>query len=190
MSQWLRRPPTYALVVSLLSFALGAVVGLLLVSFQDALYAAARLQIIRRPEVHGFAGTEIIDQARIAEIADQSNAALRLLHSHAFSIGTLIMLTTLAIVNLPLPARSQMVLCLLITLGAAYPLGYAVMAILIPVLGVEALRTPVEVIFFAPFGAALTAGLLGSLILSLLSWLGGGTSGSCGGDVVRTPAAE
>jgi hypothetical protein len=158
MSRWLSRPPTYALVVSLFSFALGALVGLMLASFQDTIYAAVRLEIIKRPEVHGFAGTEIIDQARIAEIADQSNAALRLLHSHTLGIGTLIMLATLGIVNLPIPARFQSLFCILISLGAVYPLGYAVMAWLIPVVGVDALRAPVEMIFFVPFGAALMLG--------------------------------
>src|SRR5436190_8323304 len=120
MSRWLSRPPTYALVVSLFSFALGALVGLMLVSFQDTIYAAVRLEIIKRPEVHGFAGTEIIDQARIAEIADQSNSALRLLHSHTLGIGALIMLATLGIVNLPIPARFQSLFCILISLGAVY----------------------------------------------------------------------
>jgi hypothetical protein len=173
MSHLLRRPPTYALVVGLSCFALGAIAGLVLGSFQDALYAAARLQIIKRPEVHGFAGTELIDQARISEVADQSNAALRLLHSHMLGIGILIILATLAIVNLPLPARSKTVLCILASLGAVYPLGYAVMALLIPLVGVDALRRPVEMLFFIPFGAALIISFLGTLALLLVSWIMG-----------------
>jgi hypothetical protein len=191
MSRLLRRPPTYALVVGLSSFALGAIVGLVMVSFQDALYAAARLQIIKRPEVHGFAGPEIIDQARIAEVADQSNAALRLLHSHSLGIGALIILATLAIVNLPIPARSQTVLCMLTSLGAVYPLGYAVMALLIPFVGVDALRTPVELVFFIPFGGALILGLLGALVLTLMRWIAGSDEQQKpDNEVVRTSPAE
>jgi hypothetical protein len=172
MSEWLRRPPRYALAVSVFTLAIGALVGVVLVAFQDVLYAAARREIIRRPEVHGFAGSEVIDQARIAEIADQSNAALRLLHSHALGIGALIMLATLAVANLPLSSRAQTVLCALISLGAIYPFGYAIMAWLIPFVGVEALRRPVELIFFVPFGTAPVLGLLGALLLLLIGWVG------------------
>ena len=73
-------------------FAAGAVSGLVLSSFQDLFYDAARREIIRRPEVHGFAGTEVIDQGRIAEVADQANTALRLLHTHTVGLGALILL--------------------------------------------------------------------------------------------------
>jgi hypothetical protein len=152
MAEWLRRPPTYTLVVGVLTLALGALAGSVLASFQDTLYAAARREIIRRPEIHGFAGTEVIDQARIAEIADQSNAAWRLLHSHAVGIGILILVASLAIANLPLSSRSQAVLCALTSLGAIYPLGYGVMAWLIPIAGVDVLRRPVELVFFVPSG--------------------------------------
>jgi hypothetical protein len=173
MDEWLRRPPIYALAVSLFMLATGAMVGAVLVSLQDTLYAAARREIIKRPEIHGFAGSEAIDQGRIAEVADQSNAALRLLHTHLLGIGMLILLATLAIANLPVSARLQTGLCALVSLGAVYPLGWAVLAWLIPFLGVEALRGPVEWIFFVPFGGALILGLLGSVALSIIACLRG-----------------
>src|SRR6185437_8850697 len=72
----LLRPPTFALVASLALLSVGVITGGLLTVFQDSIYAAARREIIKRPEVHRFAGTEIIDQARITEVADQSNTAL------------------------------------------------------------------------------------------------------------------
>jgi hypothetical protein len=171
MTEWLRRPPSYALAIGVLILGIGAFVGVLLVSFQDALYAVARREIIRRPEIHGFAGTEVIDQARIAEIADQANAALRLLHSHALGIGALIVLAAIAIANLPLSNRARTIVCALISAGAVYPLGYAVMAWLIPIAGVDALRRPIELIFFVPFGTAVVIGLVGATALSLLGSL-------------------
>jgi hypothetical protein len=171
MTEWLRRPPSYALAIGVLMLGIGAFVGVLLVSFQDALYAVARREIIRRPEIHGFAGTEVIDQARIAEIADQANAALRLLHSHALGIGALIVLAAIAIANLPLSNRARTIVCALISAGAVYPLGYAVMAWLIPIAGVDALRRPIELIFFVPFGTAVVIGLVGATALSLLGSL-------------------
>jgi hypothetical protein len=171
MNDWLRRPPTYALAVSLFMLAAGAIVGAVLVSLQDTFYAAARREIIKRPEIHGFAGSEAIDQGRIAEVADQSNAALRLLHTHLLGIGVLILLATLAIANLPVSARLQTVLCALVSLGAIYPLGWAVLAWLIPFVGVEALRDPVEWIFFVPFGGALILGLVAAMGLCIIGCL-------------------
>jgi hypothetical protein len=171
MNDWLRRPPTYALAVSLFMLATGAIVGAVLVSLQDTFYAAARREIIKRPEIHGFAGSEAIDQGRIAEVADQSNAALRLLHTHLLGMGVLILLATLAIVNLPVSARLQTALCALVSLGAIYPLGWAVLAWLIPFVGVEALRDPVEWIFFVPFGGALILGLVAAMGLCIIGCL-------------------
>ena len=151
--------------------ALGTVVGAMLVSFQDSFYAAARREIIKRPEIHSFAGSEAIDQGRIAEVADQANAALRLLHTHSLGIGILILVATLSIVNLPISPRLQSLFCALVSLGAIYPFGWAVLAWLIPLMGVEALRTPVEWAFFVPFGGALIIGLLGAVGLSFIGWL-------------------
>lgn len=171
MNEWLRRPPAYAIAVSLFMLAVGAIVGSVLVSLQDAFYAAARREIIKRPEVHGFAGSEAIDQGRIAEVADQANAALRLLHTHSFGIGVLILLATLVIANLPASSRVQTALCVLVSMGALYPLGWAVLAWLIPFMGVDALRGPIEWIFFIPFGGALILGLLGATGVCVMGWL-------------------
>ena len=171
MNEWLRRPPTYALAVSLFMLTIGTMVGAVLVSLQDTLYVAARREIVKRPEIHGFAGSEVIDQGRIAEVADQSNAALRLLHTHSLGIGVLILLATIAIANLPVSSRLQAALCVLVSLGAIYPLGWAVLAWLIPFLGVEALRGPVEWMFFVPFGGALILGLAGATGLCIIGSL-------------------
>ena len=171
MNEWLRRPPVYTLVVSLFMLTFGTVVGAMLVSFQDSFYAAARREIIKRPEIHGFAGSEAIDQGRIAEVADQANAALRLLHTHSLGIGILILVATLTIANLSISPRLQSLFCALVSLGAIYPFGWAVLTWLIPLMGVDALRTPVELTFFVPFGGALLIGLLGALGVSVVGWL-------------------
>ena len=172
MNECLCRPPTYALAVGLFMLAIGAIVGAVLVSLQDTLYAAARREIVKRPEIHGFAGSEVIDQGRIAEVADQSNAALRLLHTHSLGIGMLILLETIANAKQPVSTRLQAAHCELVSLGAIYPFGWAVLAWLIPFFGVEALRGPVEWIFFIPFGGALILGLMGATGLCVIGCLG------------------
>ena len=167
----LRRPPVFALVVSLALLSVGVLTGGLLTMFQDSIYAAARREIVKRPEVHRFAGTEIIDQARIAEVADQSNTALRLLHTHALGIGIVVLVASVLIANLPLSARMQTVLCALVSVGALYPLGWLLMAWFIPYLGVDALRPPIEALIFLPFGTAMVLGIVLAFVVSSVALL-------------------
>ena len=165
----LLRPPTFALVASLALLSIGVITGGLLTVFQDSIYAAARREIIKRPEVHRFAGTEIIDQARITEVADQSNTALRLLHTHALGVGTLVLVSAVLIANLPLAVWLQTALCALVSLGALYPVGWLLMAWFIPYLGVDTLRPPVEMLIFLPFGTAIILGLVLAFLLSAVA---------------------
>jgi hypothetical protein len=149
--------------------SLGAITGGLLVVFQDSIYAAARREIVKRPEVHRFAGTEIIDQARITEVADQSNTALRLLHTHALGVGTLVLISTVLIANLPLATWVQAVLSALVSLGALYPIGWLLMAWFIPYMGVDALRPRIEMLIFLPFGAAIILGIVLAFVLAAVA---------------------
>ena len=168
---YLRRPPTFALVSALAMMAIGVAAGGMLMTFQDSIYAAARREIVKRPEVHRFAGAEVIDQARILEVADQSNTALRLLHTHALGTGILILTTSLAIANLPISGFLQTGLCALVSVGALYPLGWLLLAWLIPYMGVDALRAPVEALVFLPFGAAIVLGIVLAFAIGVFSML-------------------
>jgi hypothetical protein len=162
-----------ALVASLCMFAVGASTGGLLVRYQDTLYQAARREVVQRPQIHGFAGAEVIDEARIAEVVEQANNALRMLHVHGLGVGMLILLVALTIVNLPLPARAQRILCVLVSLGALYPPGWLVLGWLIPRWGVARLRSPVEWVFFVPFGGAVIVAIWATLACYLVALLGG-----------------
>lgn len=173
MNDSLRRPPTIALIASLCLFAVGASTGGLLVRYQDGLYDAARREVVKRPDVHGFAGAEVIDEARIAEIVEQSNNALRMLHVHGLGVGMLTLLVTLVIVNLPIPERLKQGLCVLASLGALYPPGWLVLGWLIPTWGLARLRAPVEWIFFVPFGGAAILAIWGTLACYLIALLRG-----------------
>jgi hypothetical protein len=126
----------------------------MLVTYQDRLYDVTKAVVVKRPDVHGFAGAEVIDQARIAEIVEQANNALRMLHVHGLGLGMLILLVALIIVNLPLPARLARALCVVVSLGALYPPGWLLLGVLIPYFGLKALRGPVEWFVFVPFGGA------------------------------------
>lgn len=170
----LRRPPTIALVASLCMFAVGSAMGGALVRFQDTLYDVAQREVVKRPQVHGFGGVEVIDQQRIAEVVEQANNAFRMLHVHGLGLGMLILLVSLAIVNLPLGEGVKRALCVLVSLGALYPPGWFVLGWLIPSWGVKALRNPVEWGLFVPFGGAAILAIWGTLILYVVALLRGG----------------
>lgn len=169
MPEPLRRPPTIALIAALAMLALGATMGGALVGLQDEMYDFARAQVVKRPEVHGFGGVEVIDQQRIAEVAEQSNNALRMLHVHGLGLGMLILLGALVIVNLPIPEVAKQVGCVLLSLGALYPPGWLILGGLIPYFGVKALRAPVEWGVFVPFGGAVIVALWATLVLYVIA---------------------
>ena len=175
MNVLLRRPPLFALITSLTAITVGTVVGAVLDLFQDAIYAAARRDIIRRPELHGFSGSEVIDQGRIAEVADQANTALRLLHTHSIGIGMIILVAALVIANLPI--RAVLGHQVLISLGVFYPLGWAALTWLFAIMGIDALRNPVEWIFFVPF--AMLRGPVGNCRI-LFHWMAAVAAGRIG----------
>jgi hypothetical protein len=170
MPDALRRPPTFALIASLCMLGLGAPVGGALVAVQEQLYTMAKREVVKRPDVHGFVGAEVIDEARIAEVVEQSNNALRMFHVHALGVGMLILLASLVIVNLPLAEPHQRALCVLVSLGALYPPGWLVLAWLIPYWGLDLLRGPVEWGFFVPFGGAIIVGIWGAVAAWALTY--------------------
>ena len=163
----LRRPPTFTLIAGLLLMLLGTATGTLLVSFQDVFFDKVRREVIRRPEIHGFSGSEIIDQNRIAEIIDLTNIALRLLHTHSFGLAILILITSVIIANLPLSSQFRFGLCVFITIGARIPVGWLVLVVLIPIWGIDSLRTPIEWTLFLPSSLALIVSILSALIIIL-----------------------
>ena len=154
-------------------FAVGASTGGLLVRGQDALYDLAKREVVKRPEVHGFAGAEVIDEARIAEVVEQSNNAFRMLHVHGLGVGMLILLVTIAIVNLPIPERAKQGLCVLASLGALYPPGWLVLGWLIPTWGLARLRGAVEWAFFVPCGGAAILAIWATLACYLVALVRG-----------------
>jgi hypothetical protein len=93
------------------------------------------------------------------------------LHTHALGIGTVVLVSSVLIANLPLAIWLQTVLCALVSLGALYPLGWLLMAWFIPYLGVDALRPRVEMLFFLPFGTAIILGIVLAFAASVAALL-------------------
>lgn len=165
-----RRPPLFAIMASLFCFALGATTGGALVKLQDWYYEFARVQVTKRPEVHGFWGVEVIDEQKIVEVAEQSNRSFRMLHVHGLGVGLLILVVALAIANLPASEKVRKTLTLLVSLGALYPPGWLLFGVLIPYYGFKTLRNPIEYGIFLPFGGAAIVGIWGTLFFYGLAW--------------------
>ncbi len=157
-------PPPLVLLASLFLLALGASTGGALVRLQDWFYTRARLEVVKRPEVHGFAGVEVIDEQKITEIVEQSNRAFRMLHVHSLGVGLLVLTSGTLIANLPLPRGWRRLFTTLVALGALYPPGWLLFGALIPFYGFPALRGPIEYGVMLPFGGAAIAGLWGALL--------------------------
>lgn len=169
MGAYLRRPPAFALLASLLLLAVGAATGGIMLAFQDSVSALARAEIIKRPEVHGFAGMELIDERRITEVVDQVIVALRLFHTHSLGLGVFILVATIVIANLVVSERVRGVLCAMVSFGAIMPFGWAAMMGLIPFWGIDRIRPPIEWLVFVPSGTLLIIGVTGAVLAYILS---------------------
>lgn len=161
-------PPAVVLAASLFLLGMGASTGGALVRLQDWFYTYARLEVVKRPEVHGFAGAEVIDEQKITEVVEQSNRSFRMLHVHSLGVGFLILIVGVAIANLPVGAGFKRVLTALVTLGALYPPGWLLFGVLIPFYGFKALRSPIEYGIMLPFGGAAIVGVWGTFLGYLL----------------------
>ena len=175
--QW-QKPPVWSAAAGVLLLALGATAGGSLI-FQDQFYAVARPVVSSRPEVHNLTGIRVLDEAKITETVEQSNRAFRMLHVHGLGVGLLILVGSTAAAQLPVGGRLRRGLTVLIALGALYPPGWLLFALLIPFYGFDALRIPIEYGLFLPFGGAAILGLWGTgvcYVLQACSRLGDGSS--------------
>lgn len=161
-------PPAAVLAASLFLFGMGASTGGALVRLQDWFYTYARLEVVKRPEVHGFAGVEVIDEQKITEVVEQSNRSFRMLHVHSLGVGFLVLIVGVAIANLPVGVRLKRVLTVLVTLGALYPPGWLLFGLLIPFYGFQTLRAPIEYGIMLTFGGAAIVGIWGTFLTYLV----------------------
>jgi len=77
-------------------------------------------------------------------------------------MGVLILLSTIVIANLPIGPRGQRLFCGMVSAGAVLPLGWLLLAWLIPFWGVDRLHSAVQRLLFLPFGMAVVIGLCGA----------------------------
>ena len=174
--EW-RKPPHWAVAVALLLMAVGASAGASLV-FQDWFYDFARQRVLERPQIHGLTGFSAIDEPRITEVVEQSNRSFRMLHVHGLGVGLLILVASTAVAQLPAADRLRSWLTALVTLGALYPPGWLLFAVLIPFYGFPILRAPIEYGIFLPFGGAAIVGLWATTGCYLLRSLSSGATPS------------
>ena len=135
-----RVPPRWVLLVAVLSIVCAEVGGASMARFKVELTRWARDAMLARPAVHGLVGVRDVDERILDEALVKFDAGLRLFHMHAEGMGLVI-------------------IALLTTGGAGYPVGYLVWSALIPAYGLERAKTIAEWLVWIPFGSATLVAL-------------------------------
>jgi hypothetical protein len=150
-----RLPPVWVLLVAVLLVVCAEVGGASMVRFKVELTRWARGVMLARPAVHGLVGVRDVDERILDEALVKFDAALRLFHLHAEGMGLVILATATVTATLARGARTRgVIIALLTTGGAGYPLGYLLWAGLIPLYGIERGKTIAEWCVWIPFGGA------------------------------------
>jgi len=150
-----RRPPLGVLLVAIVLIATAEVGGGAMARFRLELARWVRAEMQARPATHGLVGVRDVDEQILDEASVKFDAGLRLFHMHAEGMGLVIIATTTVAATLvPGPRMRRVILALLTTGGAGYPLGYLLWSALIPYHGIERGKTLAEWLCWIPFGSA------------------------------------
>jgi len=100
-------------------------------------------------------GVRDVDERILDEALVKFDAGLRLFHMHAEGMGLVIIAGTMVAATIARPGPAQrLIIALLTTGGAGYPVGYLVWSALIPSRGLEPAKSIAEWLVWIPFGSA------------------------------------
>ena len=155
-----RMPPRWVLLVAVLSIACAEVGGASMARFKVELARWARGAMLARPAVHGLVGVRDVDERILDEALVKFDAGLRLFHMHAEGMGLVIIATTMVAATVARAGVARrVIIALLTTGGAGYPVGYLVWSALIPSYGMDSAKTIAEWLVWIPFGSAAIVAL-------------------------------
>jgi hypothetical protein len=155
-----RVPPRWVLLVAVLSIVAAEVGGGAMARFKIELTRWARDGMLRHPGVHGLVGVRDVDERILDEALVKFDAGLRLFHMHAEGMGLVIIATSMvAATVIRQAAVRRIIIALLTTGGAGYPVGYLVWSALIPAYGLDRSKSIAEWLVWVPFGTATIVAL-------------------------------
>src|SRR5712692_5608932 len=155
-----RVPPRWVLLVAVLSIVCAEIGGASMARFKVELTRWARDAMLARPAVHGLVGVRDVDERILDEALVKFDAGLRLFHMHAEGMGLVIIATTMVAATVARAGVARrVIIALLTTGGAGYPVGYLVWSALIPAYGLERAKTIAEWLVWIPFGSATIVAL-------------------------------
>ena len=155
-----RVPPRWVLLVAVLSIVCAEIGGASMARFKVDLTRWARDAMLARPAVHGLVGVRDVDERILDEALVKFDAGLRLFHMHAEGMGLVIIAGTMVAATIARPGPAQrLIIALLTTGGAGYPVGYLVWSALIPSRGLEPAKSIAEWLVWIPFGSATIVAL-------------------------------
>ena len=155
-----RVPPRWVLLVAVLSIVCAEVAGASMARFKVELTRWARDGMLAHPKVHGLVGVRDVDERILDEALVKFDAGLRLYHMHAEGMGLVIIATTMVAATVARAGVARrVIIALLTTGGAGYPVGYLVWSALIPAYGLDRAKTIAEWLVWIPFGSATIVAL-------------------------------
>src|SRR5207244_11677589 len=155
-----RLPPVPVLLSAVVLIVCAEVGGASMVRFKLELTRWARNAMLARPAVHGLVGGRDVDERILDEALVKFDAGLRLFHMHAEGMGLVIIAPPMVAATVARAGVARrVIIALLTTGGAGYPVGYFVWSALIPAYGLERAKTIADWLVWIPFGSATIVAL-------------------------------
>ena len=157
----MNRPPLAVVLVAMLVLALGETAGAVMSRLRPQIerYAAAR--VAANPTAHGFAGSAEYDDEVRDRAVYAAEAGLSFFHTHGEGMGLVLLFTATLVASVVPGRRARGGLYALLTVGALFPLGYAVYAGAVLELGRDAGIALAERWVLTALGSAAILELLG-----------------------------
>jgi hypothetical protein len=162
-----RRPPLVVVFVGLFIIALGETGGAVLAELRPQVVRYAQSRVAANPQAHGLAGSAEYDVEVTARAVYAAEAGLSFFHTHAQTLGPLVILVSTVAASVVPWRRARGALYALFALGACFPLGYLAYSVAVLEWGRDLGIETVELYVLAPLGSAAIVGLVGLAVLML-----------------------
>jgi hypothetical protein len=155
------RPPLIVVFVAVFVIALGELGGAVLSQLRPAAARWVAARVAANPVAHGLSGSAEYDEEVRDRTVFAAEAGLSFFHTHAEGTGLVLFFTSTLVANVIRDRRARIVLYVLLTGGALFPLGYLTYALAVVRLGRDTGVEFAERWVLTPLGVAAIVGLLG-----------------------------
>ena len=165
----MKRPPLAIVTLAILMLALAETGGALMAQLRPQIDTGARARVAARAQAHGLSGNAEYDAEITSRAVFTAEAGLSFFHTHGEGMGLVLLFTSTLVSSLVAVAPLRHALHALLAVGALFPLGYLLYAILVLELGRDTGIEVAERYVLTPLGSGAILGLLG--LLATLAWV-------------------